>query len=148
MVVALPNGWLATWIAAALVLLGCGSGDDTGSGSKGASAAGGQSGDAGGVSGASAGGASQGGASGASAGGAADAGPSCGVESCTGAKKCCPTTGKCYDRSFETCSTTTCTVTSNASGGAAGAPNCCPMNLLHCAATGLCYYPGCVECCP
>lgn len=81
-------------------------------------------------------------------GGGADAGAFCGVESCSGAKKCCPSTGKCYDPSFEGCAGISCKVTSNESGGAAGAANCCPMNLLHCAANDVCYHPMCVGCCP
>jgi hypothetical protein len=136
------------WIVSIGVLVACSSSDDTGGGKQPAGNAG-QVGDAGGApsnggQGGSSGAFTQGGASGAGAA----SGQNCGLEICSGTKQCCPSTGKCFDPSFEGCGKITCKITSNDTGGAAGAANCCPMSLSHCAANNLCYHAACVGCCP
>lgn len=145
---------LTSWIAkltCAMSLVACGSSDEP-SGPKGSAGNGGVLGDAGGAP-ATSGGAGLGGSSGGTAqggtsnGGQAGSGMNCGIETCSGTKQCCPSTGKCFDPSFEGCNKITCTVTSTDTGGSAGAANCCTMGLLHCAATGVCYHAACVGCC-
>lgn len=145
-------------VLSSVVVLACGGSDDSGSGKGAVTASGGQIGAAGGAGGlasggtfpgggGSPGGAPQGGVS----GGGQPSGPTCGLEVCTGSKQCCPSTGKCYDKSFEGCSTISCTITSNDTGGgtgSGGAANCCTMGLLHCASNNICYHPACVGCCP
>lgn len=152
--------WIAASLASTVVVLGCGSSDSGGGQPAAGTTGGAQSGGApasgaGGASGASTnGGTGQGGAM-VGAGGEGGSGQFCGLESCSGTKKCCASTGNCYDPSFEGCTIITCTTTSNDTGGAtgtAGAPNCCSgRGLSQCPApTGqasLCYHPMCVGCC-
>jgi len=142
-----PASIWSVLVASLGAMVAC-SGSDEPGGPTGSAGNAGQAGDAGGApagQGGSTGGSGQGGTSG---GGGGATGQTCGVEVCSGTKQCCPSTGSCFDPSFEACGKITCTVTSNDTGGAAGAPNCCPMNLSHCAANNLCYHSACVGCCP
>jgi hypothetical protein len=144
-------------IAFSIALVSCSSSDGpSGPAGGGGNTNGGQVGETGGAlgisGGAGFGGVSSGGQGGAAGGGVpggggATSGQNCGIEVCSGARQCCPSTGKCYDPSFEGCGRISCTITSNDTGGGAGAANCCPMNLAHCAANDLCYHPACVGCC-
>lgn len=152
---------LTSWpakIACAMTLVACSSSDEP-SGPQGSAGSGGVLGDAGGAPatsgtsgtsgnaglGGSNGGTAQAGTSG---GGQVGGGMMCGIETCSGTRQCCPSTGKCFDPSFEGCGKITCKVTSTDTGGSAGAAaNCCPNGLLHCAATEVCYHAACVGCC-
>lgn len=68
----------------------------------------------------------------------------CGVESCATGRRCCPTTGLCYDPADSTsCALVGCT----APDGQKPDSSCCPDGLELCEATSTCHHAKCEGCC-